>query len=194
MEAQEITKTYINMFDEVIPLLTSIYKGFVSQKIQLLKESRTKLREIWKKHLPETEYIIGEKEKTEAEKRFITALPHLQRVALAIDNLIDRMETKIQADVLFSPKAIEEIKQLMIAVGAEFNDVKNYCENKTEENKKKVKEDLDKVWKLASDFEITHQNRLIIGVCMPKASYLYIDITDSLKRIARELAEFAEYA
>ncbi|HOP86392.1 MAG TPA: hypothetical protein PKZ54_07955 [Syntrophorhabdaceae bacterium] len=194
MEAQEITKTYVNMFDEVIPLLTSIYKGFVSQKIELLKESRTKLREVWKKHLPETEHIISEKEKTEAEKRFIIALPHLQRVALAIDNLIDRMETKIQADVLFSPKAIEEIKQLMLTIGTEFNDVKNYCVNKNEENKKKVKEDLEKVWKLASDFEITHQNRLILGVCMPKASYLYIDITDSLKRIARELSEFAEYA
>ncbi len=193
MEAHEITKTYIDLFDEVIPLLPSIYKGFVSQKIELLKEARTKLRGIWKKHLPETEHIIGEREKTEAEKRFIIALPHLQRVALAIDNLIDRMETKIQADVLFSPKAIEEIKQLMLAIGTEFNDVKNYCANTTEENKKKVKEDLDKVWKLASNFEITHQNRLIIGVCMPKASYLYIDITDSLKRIARELAEFAEY-
>jgi len=194
MEAQDITKIYVNMFDEVIPLLTSIYKGFVSQKIELLKESRTKLRDVWKRHLPETEQIIGEKEKTEAEKRFIVALPHLQRVALAIDNLIDKMETKIRADVLFSPKAIEEIKQLMLSIGTEFNDVKAYCVNKSEENKKKVKEDLEKVWKLASDFEITHQNRLILGVCMPKASYLYIDITDSLKRIARELAEFAEYA
>ncbi|HOJ43617.1 MAG TPA: hypothetical protein PK800_05820, partial [Syntrophorhabdaceae bacterium] len=77
MEAHEITKTYIDLFDEVIPLLPSIYKGFVSQKIELLKEARTKLRGIWKKHLPETEHIIGEREKTEAEKRFIIALPHL---------------------------------------------------------------------------------------------------------------------
>lgn len=193
MEVQDINKIYVNMFNEVIPLLTSIYKGFVSQKIELLKDSRSKLRDIWKRHLPETEKIIGETEKSEAEKKFIIALPHLQRVALAIDNLIDRMETKITADVLFSPKATEEIKQLMIAVGAEFNDVKSYCENGSQEMKQKIKEDLDKVWKMASDFEITHQNRLILGVCMPKASYLYIDITDSLKRIARELAEFAEY-
>jgi hypothetical protein len=27
---------------------------------------------------------------------------------------------------------------------------------------------------------------------MPQASYLYIDMTDSLKRMARELAAFAE--
>jgi hypothetical protein len=31
-------------------------------------------------------------------------------------------------------------------------------------------------------------------VCMPKASYLYIDMTDSLKRMAKELGDFAEKA
>lgn len=194
MEAQEITNTYCRIFDEVVPILTTIYKGFVSQKIELLKDSRTKLRDIWKKHLPAVEEIIGDREKTEAEKRFVAALPHLQRVALAIDNLIDRMETKIQADVLFSPKAIEEIKNLMLAVGLEFTDVKNYCMSGNPEAKEKIKADFEKVWKLISEYEITHQNRLIIGVCMPKASYLYIDITDSLKRIGKELVDFAEAA
>lgn len=192
MEAQEITNTYCRLFDEVVPILTTIYKGFVSQKIDLLKESRTKLREVWKSRLPAVEEIIGDKEKNEAEKRFVVALPHLQRVALAIDNLIDRMETKIQADVLFSPKAIEEIKQLMLAVGAEFTDVKNYCITRSQEDKDKIKADFERVWKLISDYEITHQNRLIMGVCVPKASYLYIDITDSLKRIGKELVDFVE--
>ncbi|MBP8626551.1 MAG: hypothetical protein KBE27_01925 [Syntrophorhabdaceae bacterium] len=192
MEAQEITNTYCRLFDEVVPILTTIYKGFVSQKIDLLKESRTKLREVWKSRLPAVEEIIGDKEKNEAEKRFVMALPHLQRVALAIDNLIDRMETKIQADVLFSPKAIEEIKQLMLAVGAEFTDVKNYCITRSQEDKDKIKADFERVWKLISDYEITHQNRLIMGVCVPKASYLYIDITDSLKRIGKELVDFVE--
>ncbi|HOJ71858.1 MAG TPA: hypothetical protein PLR38_08480 [Syntrophorhabdaceae bacterium] len=194
MEAQEITNRYCSLFDEVVPILTTIYKGFVSQKINLLKESRTKLREVWKSRLPAVEEIITDKEKNEAEKRFVAALPHLQRVALAIDNLIDRMETKIEADVLFSPKAIDEIKQLMLAVGAEFTDVKSYCMTRSQEDKDKIKADFEKVWKMISEFEITHQNRLIIGVCMPKASYLYIDITDSLKRIAKELAEFADFA
>jgi len=194
MEAQEITNRYCSLFDEVVPILTTIYKGFVSQKINLLKESRAKLREVWKSRLPAVEEIIGDKDKNEAEKRFVAALPHLQRVALAIDNLIDRMETKIEADVLFSPKAIDEIKQLMLAVGAEFTDVKSYCMTRSQEDKDKIKADFEKVWKMISEFEITHQNRLIIGVCMPKASYLYIDITDSLKRIAKELAEFADFA
>jgi hypothetical protein len=39
---------------------------------------------------------------------------------------------------------------------------------------------------------LIHQQRLIAGVCMPKASYLYIDISESIKRISRGLAEFSE--
>jgi len=194
MEEHEITSRYCSLFEEVLPILTTIYKGFVSQKLNLLKESRAKLREIWKKRLPTVEELVGDRDKNEAEKRFVSALPHLQRVALAIDNLIDKMEIKIETSTLFSQKALDEIKQLMVAVGAEFTDVKDYCMTKNPVLKEQIRADMEKVRKMIDDFEITHQNRLIIGVCMPKASYLYIDITDSLKRMAKELVFFAEKA
>ena len=58
----------------------------------------------------------------------------------------------------------------------------------------KIRADMEKVRKMADDFDIIHQNRLITGVCMPKASFLYIDMTDSLKRMAKELGAFADKA
>ncbi len=192
MEEQEIISRYRSIFEEVLPILTNIYKGFVTQKLNLLKESRLKLREIWKRYLPMVEELVGDKEKNEAEKRFVAALPHLQRVALAIDTLIDKMEIKVETSTLFSQKAIDEIKQLMLAVGAEFTDVKDYCVTKNPVLREQIRADMEKVRKMIDDFEITHQNRLIIGVCMPKASYLYVDIMDSLKRMARDLVFFAE--
>jgi Na+/phosphate symporter len=51
---------------------------------------------------------------------------------------------------------------------------------------------MEDIRKLIDEYEIIHQNRLITGVCMPQASYLYIDMTDSLKRMAKELSVFAE--
>jgi Na+/phosphate symporter len=126
------------------------------------------------------------------EKRFLVVLPHLQRVALALDNLVDKMESKVEANVLFSQKALDEIKQLMVAVGTEFTDVKDYCMTKNPGLKEQVRTDMEKVMKMIDDFETIHQNRLITGICMPRASYLYIDMTDSLKRMAKELAAFAD--
>jgi Na+/phosphate symporter len=194
MEEQELTKRFCNLFDQTLPILTNIYKGFAGQKLNLLKESRSKFREIWKNRLPAVEKLIEDKDKNEVEKKFVTLLPHLQRVALAIDNLVDKMEIKVETHALFSQKALDEIKQLMVAVGAEFTDVKDYCMTKNPVLKEQIRADMEKVRKMIDDFEMVHQNRLITGVCMPKASYLYIDMTDSLKRMAKELGAFADKA
>lgn len=194
MEDQELTNRFCSLFEETLPILTNIYKGFAGQKINLLKESRSKFREIWKNRLPAVEKLIEDKDKNEVEKRFVTLLPHLQRVALAIDNLLDKMEIKVETHALFSQKALDEIKQLMVAVGTEFTDVKDYCMTKNPVLKEQIRVDMEKVRKMIDDFEMVHQNRLITGVCMPKASYLYIDMTDSLKRMAKELGAFAEKA
>jgi Na+/phosphate symporter len=192
MEEQELTSRYCSLFEETLPILTTIYNGFAGQKLNLLKESRSKFRGVWKNRLPAVEKLVEDKDKNEVEKSFVGALPHLQRVALAIDNLIDKMEVKIETRTLFSQKALDEIKQFMVAVGAEFTDVKDYCMTKNPILKEQIRVDVEKIRKMIDEFEMIHQNRLITGVCMPQASYLYIDMTDSLKRMAKELAIFAD--
>jgi Na+/phosphate symporter len=192
MEEREITERINRLFDETVPILNNIYKGFVEQKINLLKESRSKFRESLKKRLPGIEKLVEDKEKNEAVRKFVIALPYLQRVALALDTLLDKMEIKVEANILFSQKALDDIKQLMVAVGAEFTDVKDYCMTRNPTLKERIQADMEKLGKMIDDFDIVHQNRLITGVCMPKASYLYIDMTDSLKRMAKELAAFAD--
>ena len=194
MEEREITDRISKLFEETVPILHNIYKGFVGQKINLLKESKLTFRESLKKRLPGIEKLVEDKDKNEAVKRFLIALPHLQRVALALDNLVDKMETKVESNVLFNEKALDEIKQVMVAVGTEFTDVKDYCMTKNPLLKAQIQADMKKVMKMIDDFDTIHQNRLITGVCMPKASYLYIDMTDSLKRMARELVTFADKA
>ena len=194
MEEREITDRVTKLFEETVPILHDIYRGFVGQKLNLLKESKLTFRESLKKRLPGIQKLVEDKDKNEAEKRFVIALPHLQRVALALDNLVDKMETKVEANILFTQKALDEIKQLMVAVEAEFTDVKDYCMTKNPSLKAQIQADMEKVGKMIDDFDTVHQNRIITGVCMPKASYLYIDMTDSLKRMARELAAFADKA
>jgi len=188
---EEITERICKLFEDTVPILHNIYKGFMSQKLKLLKDSRTQFRELLKAVRPNVEQIIEDKDKTEAEQLFLIALPHLQRIALALDNLLDKMEAKVEGNILFTDKALDEIKQLMIAVAAEFIDVKDYCSTRNPVLKKQIEANLDKVTNLINEFETVHQNRLIAGVCVPQASYLYIDMTDSLKRMSRELSAFA---
>jgi Na+/phosphate symporter len=194
MEEQELMNRFHSLFEDTQPILQNMYKGFVGQKPALLKEAKSKFREIWKSRLPAVEKILEHKDKNEVEKKFITLLPHLQRVGLAIDSLVDKMEIKVETNVLFSQKALDELKQLMIGVGAEFTDVKDYCMTKNPALKEQIRLDMEKIRKMIDDFEIIHQDRLITGVCVPQASYLYVDMMDSLKRMAKELATFADKA
>jgi len=192
MDERELTNNFCSLFDETLPILTNIYKGFAGQKLNVLKESRAKLRDVLKNRLPFTQRLVEDKEKDEIETKYVNLVPHLQRVALALDNLITKMEIKIETRVLFTQKAIDEIRHLMMAVGKEFTDLKDFCLTKNPILKEQVRVDMEEIRKLKDEYEIIHQNRLITGVCMPQASYLYIDITDSLKRMAKELSVFAE--
>jgi len=192
MEEREINDRICKLFEETVPILNNIYRGFVGQKINLIKESKSKFRDSLKERLPAIEKLVEDKDKNEAEQKFVIALPHLQRVALALDSLVDKMEIKVESNVLFSQKALDEIKQLMVAVGTEFTDVRDYCTTRNPILKEQIRADMEKVRAMIDDFDIVHQNRLITGVCMPQASYLYIDMTDSLKRMAKELAAFAD--
>jgi phosphate:Na+ symporter len=194
MEERELTDRFCNIFEETLPILTTIYKGFAGQKLPVLKESRTKFRNILKNQIPFFDRLVEDKDKDEAEKKYLNLVPHLQRIALALDNLVDKMEIKIETRVLFSQKAIDELKQLMVAIGTEFTDVRDYLRTKNPVLKEQIREDMEKIRKMVGDYEIIHQNRLITGVCMPQASYLYIDMTDSLRRMAKELAVFADKA
>ncbi|MBP7526996.1 MAG: hypothetical protein KA801_03670 [Syntrophorhabdaceae bacterium] len=192
MQEREITDRIGKLLEETVPILNNIYRGFAGQKINLLKESRLKFRESLKEGLPAIEKLVEDKDKNEAEQKFVIALPHLQRVALALDSLVDKMETKVESNVLFTQKALDEIKQLMVAVGTEFTDVKDYFTTRNPVIKDKIRSDTEKVREMIDEFDIVHQNRLITGICMPQASYLYIDMTDSLKRMAKELAALAD--
>jgi len=194
MEEQELTNRFCNLFDQTLPILTDIYKGFAGQKLNLLKESRLKFREIWKNRLPAVEKLIEDKDKNEVEMKFVNLLPHLQRIALSIDSLVDKMEAKVETNALFSQKALDEIKQLMVVVGTEFTNVKDYLVTKSPVLKEQMRMDMEKMRKMIDDYEMVHQNRLITGVCVPKASFLYIDMTDSLKRMAKELCLFTDKA
>ncbi|MHB8111239.1 MAG: hypothetical protein ACYDHW_14545 [Syntrophorhabdaceae bacterium] len=52
MEEREMNERIAKVFEETVPILKNIYKGFVTQKIGLVKDSRVQFRESLKKMHP----------------------------------------------------------------------------------------------------------------------------------------------
>ncbi len=191
MQEKELIQGFTETFEAIILILEDVKKGFFTQKAPLIKESKVKFREGLKSRVPFVEKIIELKEKDETEKRYVNLLLSFQAVALAIENLISKMETKVELNLLFSEKALSEIKELFSIIQTQFRDTKDYVITKNPHLKNNIDSAKEKIVKLAEEYELVHQQRLITGICMPRSSYLYIDITDSLKRIARGLTDFS---
>ncbi|MCX5799511.1 MAG: hypothetical protein NTU90_08140 [Proteobacteria bacterium] len=191
MEEKDLAHRFYEMFEKTTPVLEDVKKGFFTQNIITLKECETTFKDILKADIPFIEKMMGEKEKSEAEIKYLNLIPPIQLTASAMENLIEKMEITIELHILFSEKALNEIKELFTAMQAQLQDTKDYALTKNPNLKDNIKAGKEKLIRLANDYAVMHEQRLIAGVCMPKPSYLYIDMTDSLKRIAWGLANFA---
>ena len=190
MDEKELMQRFRDVFETSEPILDELEKGFFSQQARVIQECEKKFGDLLISRVPYVERIIGEKDKSEADMKYVRLLPALQTIALAIENLMYKMESKLVSNILFSEKALSEIKALFRLMREQFRDTKDYIITRNPALQEAVKMQTDKMFKMIEDLAIVHQNRLITGICMPQASYLYLDITDSLKRISRGLADF----
>ncbi len=192
MEEREMIQKFGDLFGETLSIMEKAKKGFFSLNSKLVKEEHERFRTLLKSRLVEAEKIIGYKDKGEVEKKFVNLVIAFQTVALSVDNLMDKMEIKLDSNVLFSEKALKEIEELYSLMEAQIRDARDYLLTRNPHLGEMIRRGMENMRKLSEKYAVVHQNRLVTGVCMPKASYLYIDITDSLKRTARGLVEFAE--
>jgi len=192
MEERQLRERFVNLFTETMPIMQNIKKGFLAENLETVRENKISFKEIVKKRVPAVQKIIDSPEKTEQQKQFLILLPSFQMIGVALENLIDKMETKLQLKILFSEKAIAEIKELYTILEKQFRDIKDYVSTGNPTLKTEVKSDWEKIYKLIDEYAVFHQNRLITGVCVPQASYLYLDIVDSIKRTSRGLLDFIE--
>jgi Na+/phosphate symporter len=57
---------------------------------------------------------------------------------------------------------------------------------------KNIGSGMETIIEMADRCALTHEGRLIAGICMPKASYLYLSLIASFKKVAEELVNFSE--
>ena len=192
MEEKELTQKLYEMFEAVLPALENIEKGFLTQNQTMLKKGETQFIEMLTSNLPFAERAIAEKQKNEVDKRYLSLLVPLQQIASAVRNLMAKQEMILRGNVMFSVKAIMEITDLIAIMKTQFRDTRDLILAKDPILKESIKSGMEKIVEMAEKYILVHQDRLITGASTPKASYLYLDIIGSIKRIAQELVGFSE--
>lgn len=124
--------------------------------------------------------------------RYVSMPGHLERIADYLERMSISLRIKNKEKILFSDKAMDEVNFL-------FEKLKDILENTADMVLARnriiagyVREAEISVAKSTGDFLTLHDERLKEGICLPKASAIYLDLLDAFKGIAWHSKELVQ--
>jgi Na+/phosphate symporter len=192
MEKQEYQDALQKILGWMTVALDNVKRGLYSHDKQCLAGAQDEFKEMLVAALPLINRITAQPEKNELEKKLLTLVPSLQKIAQAMETVLVRTKTKCGSAILFTEKGMNEIIDVISSVRELARDTSDVIATGNPHLKKTVKTEMERISRMADDFALEHQQRLVLGSCTPQASYLYVDMLDALKRIARELVYLSE--
>ena len=180
------------MLSGTVYCLDNIYKGFKQADTEPLKKVTCFLGG-FNERVPElTENIISEAKKDPSASRYVLVpalMGHLQEDVREMTASINRMA---EEKLLFSDKAISEMEYLFERMADMIVSLKELASNERDLTKNHVINASHAVYRLADEYALSHEERLIGGVCTPDSSAVYVKILDSVKNISMHVRGIAE--
>jgi len=193
MEKQEYVNTFQKILDWMSITINDVQRCLYTEKKDSLDKAQREFQEMRAAALPLIDRIRSQEEKNELEKRLLMLVPSLQAVAQAMETIIARTKTKCESSILFTEKGMGELTAVIAAVKELSRDTKDALATSNPHLKSHARAEMERITQMADGFAMEHQQRMIVGVCTPQASYIYVDMMDGLKRIVKELAYLAEH-
>ncbi|PKM83497.1 MAG: hypothetical protein CVU88_02695 [Firmicutes bacterium HGW-Firmicutes-13] len=192
----ELAAGMANITGDVKIMLDLSFKGFLNNKEELIKECSTIIERI-DERVAEIAVMVPVLELEEREEitKILSIINNLESIKYNVIKIMNQTQSKISEGILFTNKAVMELKELFESVLALIDDLNDMLMT---ENKVLIKHVIDTIKEIENTvqkYATEHEERLIIGECLPKSSTLYLLTLDSLrdilwhiKTIARELA------
>lgn len=117
---------------------------------------------------------------------------HIETARQNLDNVIAAVEKKVAGSVLFSETAAREMDTLFNGLIGFLDHVKDYLLTGNKVLGRHIKDEADKHARYAREFATKHEERLIQGVCQPRAAAVYLDMLSGFSGIFYNLSRIAE--
>lgn len=168
-------------------MLQKVEKGFLVHSKELLEEADKIGKEIDVACVELTDSLV-----ISAQKPLIPLPSDLERIGDSLESIIHSVSTKIKDKIMFSDKAVKEIESLFEGVAEILECLHNCFKTKSRILINHIIGQGKELSELTGSYSYAHQERLISGICIPKASPIYFDMIDSLRNIAIHICSMAE--
>ena len=182
------------MTGDLLKLTALIRKVLIIPDQEKLKECDRLAKEIHDEEKGLTGALVCNPRETTAELLKIVVLfpGHLERVGDFLESILNVVRIKARQGVPFSDKAMAEIGELFDLLTEMLGNFQDVLLTRNRALLERIREQADRVGELAIEFLVSHEDRLLEGLCSPFASSLFLDILDSLKHAAFHLREMSE--
>lgn len=168
-----------SVIEESRRVIESTYEAFLKLRLGILDENEKKTKEILKTINNLADKIAQEQPTSE----FISILGHLEVIRenhLKIVNLVRR---KNKDRVLFSEKAVKELREIFGAVNGLLLHVNDLIVTKNPAISTFLATRYKEISGMISEYGTEHEDRLVRGVCLPQSSIIYLLILDAFNGV-----------
>lgn len=190
-DAKEILKTLNDIGGSLEEFISSLQTAFIYNNVAPLIGIQEKSGDLKRLILSMTEKVVAQARENPHMRHYTIVPTSLLRIAENIEKLSELISTKVKEDILFSDRAISEITFLLQRLADIIRPASDIILAPNSLFGNYIRESEAGIERRATDYATQHEERLIEGLCLPKASALYINILDVIKNIAWHCKEIA---
>jgi Na+/phosphate symporter len=116
----------------------------------------------------------------------------LERVGDLLESILNVARIKSRDAIPFSDKANTELNELFDLMNDMLKNFRDLIATRNRDLLDHVRAEQKKIGQLTIDFGLAHEDRLLGGLCTPKASSLYLDVLDSIKSANQNVSALTE--
>jgi len=183
------------MCQQTVEMLRLTWEGFRKQDPRPLEPAHTLGREIHRREKALTELVVRAPAAPGVagpgpELLFVPM--HLERIGDNIEFLVRATQTMVREGVPFTERAMREINALFEKAIELMECVRDAVLTRNRVLVAHVLAEGQRYERIADEYALAHQQRLIEGVCMARASSVYLALLDYLKGIEWHTRQIAQ--
>lgn len=181
------------MLSKLMDMTTLAYKSLIIADPEKMKKCDALGQDIHHEEKQLTGDLVCSPATTGEVLKALVIFPgHLERVGDYVESIINCARIKARDSIPFSDKAHAELTQLFDVLSDVLANIREALAKSSWEALEPVREKQKRIGQMTVDFALAHEDRLLGGLCSPKASSLYLDILDSVKGANEHLARMVE--
>ena len=192
----EMSERMIRVCQSLLRMLAQTFHGFRKPAEKSIREAKEVRKEVQHLSSELTQLLITKSSSPdkgkEWVKRYLSIVSSFDRMGYNIDGILDRLEKMIQQRIFFTDRAIKEVNDVFQGTIDLLGNLPDLILTQNGLLAQEMEVMGKKVLKMADGYADEHEQRLIEGVCVPKASPIYLDILVSLKGIVFHILEISQ--